>query len=497
MMYLETNLTYDNADRLKTISTFEYPFGGSWPTFNYTYNAASEITQYIGPEGTLNYTYYATGELNTVTGARSETYSYDLNGNRTMTGYVTTTGNRLQSDGTYNYTYDNEGNVLTQTKISNGDVFEFTWDYRNRLTKIVLKNSGGTILKEERFTYDIFDRRIGVWVDADGAGAGAAVQTWTMYDGANPYADFDGAGSLTYRYLSAEAIDALFARVGSSNTDWYLGDLIGSVRQIARSDTGAVLNSLVYDSYGKILTESNPANGDRFAFAGMERSSIGGPAYQWHRYYDSNVGRWISEDWLRFAAGDPNLFGYVANSPIGHTDPTGWLEWPWSDNAHWWWFEPFRGAVGGALAGTGIGFFVGLAAGALGVVVFVAFSPLGAAVTLTIGIVVSVKAGLIGGTVGGAVGAVAGNAHVTAGGGAYAAATDWRTYVYPAAAGFGFGLYAAWRAAKLAELARQFAHHEYQMARWTAQGVPERAEAHLQEALRLQELLRRLKILGF
>src|SRR5207244_11404843 len=72
-----------------------------------------------------------------------ESFSYDVNGNRTMTGYTTGTGNRLTSDGTYNYTYDDNGNMLTKTRISDSQKTEFTWDYRNRLTKVVLKDSAG------------------------------------------------------------------------------------------------------------------------------------------------------------------------------------------------------------------------------------------------------------------------------------------------------------------------------------------------------------------
>ena len=52
-----------------------------------------------------------------------------------MTGYQTRTGNELLSDGTYNYTYDNDGNLLTKTQISNGQATQYTWDYRNRLTR--------------------------------------------------------------------------------------------------------------------------------------------------------------------------------------------------------------------------------------------------------------------------------------------------------------------------------------------------------------------------
>src|SRR5262245_59928010 len=243
-----------------------------------------------------------------------------------MSCYSVTTGNRLTSDGTYNYTYDDEGNVLTQTKISNGEKFEFEWDYRNRLTKVLLKNSGGTVLKEERYTYDLWNRRIGIWVDADGAGSGVAVQTWTVYDGANPYADFTSGGSLITRYLYGNAIDWLFARVDSSNDeDWYLTDRLGSVRQIADTD-GTIVTTLTYDSYGQQLSESTPAQGDRLtSFAGMERSSIGGPNKQGARDYMSN-GTWASEDPIGFGAGDTNTRRYVTNSPTNAVDPDGLQE---------------------------------------------------------------------------------------------------------------------------------------------------------------------------
>jgi len=41
------------------------------------------------------------------------------------------------------------------------------------------------------------------------------------------------------------------------------------------------------------------------------------------RWYDSNLGRFISEDPIGFAGGDVNLYGYVWNSPTDSTDPFG------------------------------------------------------------------------------------------------------------------------------------------------------------------------------
>ncbi len=39
--------------------------------------------------------------------------------------------------------------------------------------------------------------------------------------------------------------------------------------------------------------------------------------------YDPVVGRFLEVDELSFAAGDPNLYRYVGNSPTNYTDPSG------------------------------------------------------------------------------------------------------------------------------------------------------------------------------
>jgi RHS repeat-associated protein len=47
-----------------------------------------------------------------------------------------------------------------------------------------------------------------------------------------------------------------------------------------------------------------------------------GGAYRCARYYDQNTGRFVSEDPLRFAAGN-NFYRYVENDPLDGTDPDG------------------------------------------------------------------------------------------------------------------------------------------------------------------------------
>jgi RHS repeat-associated protein len=41
------------------------------------------------------------------------------------------------------------------------------------------------------------------------------------------------------------------------------------------------------------------------------------------RDYDPQTGRWTQMDPIRFAGGDPNLYGYVLGDPINWIDPEG------------------------------------------------------------------------------------------------------------------------------------------------------------------------------
>ena len=211
---------------MSPVAPYTSQVGGDDPTvlsqFSYAYNAASQVTDYTGPEGPLNYAYDNTGQLTAVSGDRTENYSFDVNGNRTISGYVTGAGNQLLSDGTYNYTYDQNGNTLTKTRIADGQVTTNTWDYDNRLTDVVVKDTAGNIMQEAHYTYDLFGQRIGVWEDV---ASQAATQRWTVYDGANPYADFDATGSLTNRYMYGLKMDQLFGRADSTGAiEWYLKD---------------------------------------------------------------------------------------------------------------------------------------------------------------------------------------------------------------------------------------------------------------------------------
>jgi RHS repeat-associated protein len=108
---------------------------------------------------------------------------------------------------------------------------------------------------------------------------------------------------------------------------WSLADRLGSV-DLLTDASGVVVEKRTYDSFGNLLTTTTPNSQQltpnfRYGYTGRERDSESGLEYYRARYYDPQVGRFISVDPAGFGAGDTNLYRYVGNSSTMATDPTG------------------------------------------------------------------------------------------------------------------------------------------------------------------------------
>ena len=94
---MNTSLSYDAANRQTTITDQSVSGGTTTPlaTYVYSYDNANRVTTQVNAEGTYTYTYDNANELTgrDKGGTQVESYSYDLNGNRTGTGYATTVMN--------------------------------------------------------------------------------------------------------------------------------------------------------------------------------------------------------------------------------------------------------------------------------------------------------------------------------------------------------------------------------------------------------------------
>ena len=101
--------TYYNYDDEGRITNLHHVSGGGTliDNYNYTYDAAGNITAEDRNGTVTTYTYDATNQL---LGDSHATFTYDATGNRNNGSYTPTTNNELHTDGIWTYTYDNDGN---------------------------------------------------------------------------------------------------------------------------------------------------------------------------------------------------------------------------------------------------------------------------------------------------------------------------------------------------------------------------------------------------
>ena len=112
------------------------------------------------------------------------------------------------------------------------------------------------------------------------------------------------------RYIAREEIiSGVTARV------YYHGDHIGSTRALSGADTG----SFIYDPFGNVLTQSGSAANHSHRFTGKPFHGTG-LSYFGARFYDSELGRFISVDPARDGG---NWYVYVANNPLRYIDTDG------------------------------------------------------------------------------------------------------------------------------------------------------------------------------
>lgn len=328
----------------------------------YEYNAASQLTQIVQGIQSVNFAYDALGRktrvalpngisvehqydassrLTALTYVNAQgvlgdlTYQYDNAGKRVgvggtfarillpdpipITDYDST--NRQLRFGNNTMTYDSTGNLTTIT--NSFGVTTFDWDVRNRLKHI----AGPT--GNNDFEYDVFGRRVR-------ASNGGQLKQY-LYDGVNPIQE-SSATNISTNILGGLAVDEFFTRteLQSATDSHVLSDALGSAIALANS-SGTIQTEYTYEPFGKAIA-TGASGTNPFQFTSRENDPSGLYYYR-GRYYHPSLQRFISEDPIEFAAGDPNLFAYAYNNPTNFRDPSGEL-------------VPVA-VVGGALCATG------------------------------------------------------------------------------------------------------------------------------------------------
>ena len=106
---------------------------------------------------------------------------------------------------------------------------------------------------------------------------------------------------------------------------YLLYDQIGSLRAVVDS-AGLIVKRIDYDSFGKVILDTDPTFRIPIGFAGGLYDPDTGLVRFGVRDYDPEIGRWTAKDPIDFAGGSVNLYEYVLNNPINLFDPLGLFE---------------------------------------------------------------------------------------------------------------------------------------------------------------------------
>jgi len=109
---------------------------------------------------------------------------------------------------------------------------------------------------------------------------------------------------------------------------YYVKDHLGSIRMTI-DENSDVISARDYYAYGEELRglASPDPDGNKYQFTEKERDSETELDYFGARYYDSEIGRWISVDPLADKYPGLSPYSYVANNPLINFDPDGRAIW--------------------------------------------------------------------------------------------------------------------------------------------------------------------------
>ena len=141
-----------------------------------------------------------------------------------------------------------------------------------------------------------------LWVDGFSGTPSAGVSTNFVYDGQDVIKDLNSDGS-TVDYLNGPGIDNKLrltdSRLANTGPLYFLQDQLGSTTGLTNSN-GGIVERVTYDAYGN----STGTSLTRYDYTGRERDPDTGLIYYRARWYDPQVGRFISEDPIGLAGGN-------------------------------------------------------------------------------------------------------------------------------------------------------------------------------------------------
>ncbi|MFH1231474.1 MAG: RHS repeat-associated core domain-containing protein [Planctomycetota bacterium] len=319
------SFSYDDLDRLTRAENVPAP-GGGYTNFDYQYDSIGNMT-YKSDTGVMSY-----GE--SVSGSASERVR----------------PHALTSAGGYTYKYDANGNMII------GKNKTLAYDIENRLISV---DNGQQI---ESYLYDGDGGRVRKTVSLRGSAATEAISTTyigSLYEIEMSQSAGEPVSRLTkHIFAGANRVCSVNSQTGTPanpQTYYYHSDHLGS-SNVVTDENGNQAQYCEYTPYGT-LARNEPVNPKTRSpvhhyFTGKELDSTGLYFYG-ARYYDPEIGRFITADTIVQSPYDPqslNRYSYCRNNPINYVDPSGHSWWKSVKNFFSKWGGLF-GMTGGLING--------------------------------------------------------------------------------------------------------------------------------------------------
>ncbi|MFS2068618.1 RHS repeat-associated core domain-containing protein, partial [Pseudomonas sp. CT11-2] len=316
---LLSEYAYDDQGRLKAHAVSQQQ--KSLYRRDYAYSLNGNLDHIADTRhGQRSYQYDPLNRLTRVRHTRDdppESFAHDPAGNLLMQdrpGPTTVKGNRLLMQGDRHYDYDAFGNLIRERRgAAQKLVTEYRYDCQHRLIGVTTPDG-----RSSTYRYDAFGRRIAKTVD------GKTIEFFWQGDNLVTESSREHYRSYVYEPGTFRPLAMLDGKGPKTACPFYYQlDHLGTPQELTDFG-GEIIWSAKYNAYGKV---THPALGggeqldQPLRFQGQYFDTESGLHYNRHRYYDPDVGRYLTPDPIKLAGG-LNQYQYTPN-PTGWVDPLG------------------------------------------------------------------------------------------------------------------------------------------------------------------------------
>jgi RHS repeat-associated protein len=283
----------------------------------YGYSLSDELTELIdADDGAVTFEYDPVGRLLSLTTAKSrQAFDYDQAGNVRSHGEVLLKdgGDRVVQKGDLQLVWNEVGQLVRKQSLSDpARLTRYTWSAAGMLASV--DNGPGSGVT--RFAYDPFGRRVLKWT----SGGPRVRFGWCMNSLAS---EIRSQGDIVEErsYVFDEDEVRPVAQFDSSGWRDVVTTPIGTPTELVDA-SGRITWRARLSAFGEVEDESTSRGSPcDLRFPGQYHDRETGLHYNRFRYYDAELGRYISADPIGLEGGF-NEYAYATN-PIGWIDPLG------------------------------------------------------------------------------------------------------------------------------------------------------------------------------